>query len=303
MYTVTLTVTDEKGLTGTASKMVEIINLPPVAMIAPPVVTHLDVSVDSAGSYDPDGYIASYAWDFGDGATASTALASHTYLTKGIKTITLTVTDEKGLTGTASVQVTLIDDPPVAAFSWSADGALLSVDATGSSDDYGIVSWSWDWGDGTTGTGMTATHTYGPSALAPSVDKARQPPPMPYPVFGYVYDTDGMTPLDGVAVHITDSLSGLVYDLVTENGGFWQIDIGATGFYEGTTVNATATLGTTLIGWNEGVAHAVSGYLWLDITLHPSGPVVTPHDYTVKLTVADALGQTATISKIVTVYW
>jgi PKD repeat protein len=300
-YTVTLTVTDDKGLIGVAVASVEIINLAPVSTIAPPVVTHLDVSVDSAGSYDPDGWIASYSWDFGDGTILTGALASHTYLTKGIKTITLTVTDNMGLTGTASVQVTLVDDPPVASFTVSVVDDTVYVDASGSSDDYEIVDYSWNWGDGTTGSGMTASHKYGTTVMS-SVDKARQPPPFPYPVFGYVYDVDGVTPVDGAAVHVTDSLSGLVYDLVTEYGGFWQIDIGEKGFYDGTTVNVTVTFGT-LIGWNEQIAWQSAYFLQMDVVLHSAGPVVEPHDVTITLTVMDALGQTGTMQVIATVYW
>src|SRR5699024_1480252 len=41
--------------------------------------TQLECSFDGAGSQDPDGSIASYEWDFGDGDTASGASVEHTY--------------------------------------------------------------------------------------------------------------------------------------------------------------------------------------------------------------------------------
>ena len=39
-------------------------------------------------------------------------------------------------------------------------GTAVDFDASGSSDDIGIVSYEWDFGDGTTGKGMLITHTY-----------------------------------------------------------------------------------------------------------------------------------------------
>ncbi|MFF5230826.1 ThuA domain-containing protein [Dactylosporangium sp. NPDC000521] len=46
-----------------------------------------------------------YAWDFGDGGTATTANASHTYTAPGTFTATLTVTDARGAKGYKSVTV------------------------------------------------------------------------------------------------------------------------------------------------------------------------------------------------------
>ena len=63
----------------------------------------LDVSVDASASSDSDGSISSYSWDWGDGSAASSgATASHTYQTGGDFTITLTVTDNGGATGSTT---------------------------------------------------------------------------------------------------------------------------------------------------------------------------------------------------------
>ena len=43
----------------------------------------LAVAFDASGSSDAEGPLASYAWDFGDGTTASSATAGHTYTTRG----------------------------------------------------------------------------------------------------------------------------------------------------------------------------------------------------------------------------
>jgi PKD repeat protein len=58
-------------------------------------------------STDSDGTIASRAWNFGDGGTATTANPSHTYAAAGTYTVAETVTDNGGLTNTKSVSVTV----------------------------------------------------------------------------------------------------------------------------------------------------------------------------------------------------
>ncbi len=65
----------------------------------------LVVSFDGSKSVDPDGTIASYTWDFGDGETATGSSTTHTYQFAGKFAAKLTVTDDKGNKGVASVTV------------------------------------------------------------------------------------------------------------------------------------------------------------------------------------------------------
>ncbi len=82
---------------------------PTAVLTAAPIsgTVPLTVSFDGAGSFDPDGSIASYSWTFGDGGSQTGgATAARTYGTPGTYTATLTVTDLAGLSGTTTVTIT-----------------------------------------------------------------------------------------------------------------------------------------------------------------------------------------------------
>ena len=84
-------------------------NAPPVAVAtATPTsgVAPLSVAFDGSTSSDPDGSIVSYAWTFGDGASAAGATAGHTYGVAGSYTAKLTVTDNRGASSSATVGIT-----------------------------------------------------------------------------------------------------------------------------------------------------------------------------------------------------
>ncbi len=94
---------------------VYVVNLSPVASFtALPALgtTPLDVSFDATGSSDPDGTIASYLWNFGDGQTGSASifpfLHQFTVQSDAVTfTVVLTVTDDDGATDTAVQNVTV----------------------------------------------------------------------------------------------------------------------------------------------------------------------------------------------------
>ena len=72
----------------------------------------LTVNFSSAGSSDPDGSAITYLWNFGDGTTSTSANPSKTYTTAGNRTVTLTVTDPQGATGTANVAISVGNTAP-----------------------------------------------------------------------------------------------------------------------------------------------------------------------------------------------
>ncbi|MGH8775335.1 MAG: PKD domain-containing protein [Jiangellaceae bacterium] len=119
-------------------------------------------SFDGSGSSDPDGTITSHAWTFGDSATGSGVTVSHTYAPDQVYTVTLTVTDNSGKEASTSQQVVVGNPPPVAEFTHSCSSPTTCVfDASGSFDPGGSIStYAWTFGDGTTGTGQAITHRY-----------------------------------------------------------------------------------------------------------------------------------------------
>ena len=53
-----------------------------------------------------------------------------------------------------------VDNPPTASFTFDCNALTCDFDASASTDDNGITSYSWDFGDGNSGSGVTPQHTY-----------------------------------------------------------------------------------------------------------------------------------------------
>jgi PKD repeat protein len=203
--------------------------------------------------------------------------ATHTYAVSGNYLIGLTVLDNSGMTGSVSPLVNVViqapDNPPVAAFTptTTAGSLTVSVDASASTDDNGIVGYSWIWGDLTAaGSGVTATHTYALSGT--------------YTITLTVTDTIGQT--DSVSHDVTVSnLAPPVasFTALPSSGGVATVD-----------ASASTGTGTLTYAWNFGDSITSTGMTHVH-TYTSSGT------YTITLTVKDSTGQSSSTTRSVTV--
>ncbi len=234
-YTVTLVVTDNKGATGTATAVVAPIDPPnqlPVAAFTS-TATNLSVAFDGTSSSDPDGSIASYAWDFGDSSTTGTgASPNHTYASAGTYSVTLTVTDNKGGTNATNQTVTVskANNPPTAAFTSTPSNLVVAFNGSTSTDSDGtIATYAWAFGDSTTGTGATPSHTYSAAGT--------------YPITLTVTDDKGATGTASGSVTVTAAVTVLAADAFgrtvanglgsADTGGVWTVSGTASNFAVG----------------------------------------------------------------------
>jgi len=171
-YVAVLTVLDEQGASSTAELeiSVAVANAAPIVSFSHAPTTPIPgevVRFDATATYDPDGAVTSYAWDFADGGTADGMTAEHVFATPGTYTVTLIACDNQGHSARNSYEITVprVGTPPVAVLSVSpaspAAGDPVRVDASGSHDPDGVLrEYVWEFGDGTSASGATALHAY-----------------------------------------------------------------------------------------------------------------------------------------------
>jgi subtilisin family serine protease len=170
-YAVTLKVTDGSGQTNSLTKSVVVPtatvgNQSPTAAISSPsngliAMQGASILFVGAGTDPEEGALAgsSLTWTSSrDGQIGTGTSFSTSTLSAGSHLITLTSTDAQGLTGTSTLSITIraiVNQAPVASFTWSCTGFVLHqcrVNASASTDDFAVVSYSWDWGNGSSET-------------------------------------------------------------------------------------------------------------------------------------------------------
>ena len=166
-YTVTLNVTDSDDPAHIDSQSYDVtVYANPTAAFSSNVTSccaPLSVKfTDESTKGDND--IASWYWQFGDGATSTIQNPTHTYAA-GTYNVSLTVTDEHGCSDTETKEACITSNlGPTAALSASPTSghAPLEVDFTDNSmaGDNPIVDWYWEFGDGATSTQQNPSHTY-----------------------------------------------------------------------------------------------------------------------------------------------
>jgi PKD repeat protein len=166
-YTVTLLVTDDDGLTDTVLANITVVNQSPIALFsesATTLFTEEIIFLNASQSYDPDGTISTYFWDFGDGKNNTGIFVNHTYLDDGVYVVSLTVTDDDGAINATSALKTILNRPPYASIEASTTAIIdeqILFNASASSDQDGsIENYYWDFGNGENATGITANYAY-----------------------------------------------------------------------------------------------------------------------------------------------
>lgn len=129
---------------GFSTRMVKIMaaevrdKIPPVALFtvsSKSVLTAVVIHFNASASYDPNGDIVSYFWDFEDGTNATGVLVDHAYTSPGTYNVTLTVKDAANNTDTHTITITVLS--PLEVFPWWIVGvvALIGIGVAG------IVLW------------------------------------------------------------------------------------------------------------------------------------------------------------------
>lgn len=169
-FNVRLTVTDDLGNSTSVSKAVPVGGSTPTAAFtfSPSAPRRGQaVSFDASTSRAASGRaIATYAWNFDDGAIAFGVTTQHAFNTNGTFQVRLTVTDDIGQTSSVTQAVTVSDANPTAAFIFSPSAPvtneLVSFDASASAPSPGrtINTYQWNFDDGSIATGRTVQHPF-----------------------------------------------------------------------------------------------------------------------------------------------
>ena len=170
-----------------------------------------NIAFDGTDSFDADGEIVDYEWDFGDGDFAVGSMTEHAYENNGIYTVTLTVTDNDGLEDSTNVFIAATSNCKVPVADAGPDmevgvGQVVGFDGSESDDDGEIIDYEWDFGDGTSGSGQKTVHTY--NALGS------------YTVTLTVTDNEGFTDSDTALVNVVVLDAPVAVINVNSNNGF-----------------------------------------------------------------------------------
>jgi PKD repeat protein len=217
-YNVLLEVHDNYGAWSSINLYVTVRDWTPVSPVAviayepsQPIVGEM-VMFDGNYSVDPDGYLTTYIWQFGDGDVGFGMQAMHVYEHPGIYSVSLSVIDDTGMSDETTTTIRVVSSPN-AAFEYSPvvpmAGQPTNFYAWGSSDESGIVEYIWSFGDDTYASGWGATHVFATRGN--------------YSVTLTVRNADGVEASYSEVVIVTSAQSSTIAD-ASDQGGMERLD-------------------------------------------------------------------------------
>jgi len=283
---------------GKATKTIQLQDRLPTAIFSftsGTILTAVSVSFDGTASFDPDGTIVGYAWDFGDGSTGSGAAPSHSYSVAGIYTARLNVTDNSGSTSVSIQAVTITDRPPVVTITTSsttpAPGQAVIVTISASDSDGTIATTTVNWGDG-----IVDTISGPPSTDSHSYSLANGIPSATYTITVTVHDNSGSTSSATPSITVTDQPPVITWTPPSASGTSGQA---VTVTFSSSDPDGTVT-GVT-VNWGDGKVDTIAPGTTTDshtYSLASSSPSAT---YTVTITAVDNNGSTKTATSTIAI--
>ena len=165
-YTVTLTATEDEGEATETSTQTVIVYASPVASFTTGTAGSQCLTGNSY-SFTNTSSISSgtltYSWDFGDGSTATSQDATHSYTAAGTYTVKLTATSANNCVHSTTATVTVYPKPTVAFTINTAEQCLTNNKFTFSNTSAissGSITYAWNFGDGSTLTSQNPEHQY-----------------------------------------------------------------------------------------------------------------------------------------------
>jgi|GEM_PF-5152911 len=215
-----------------------------------------------------------YSWDFGDGATSAEQNPSHLFETAGDYEVKLTVGDSNS-TANGKISISASQSTPLAITASAAPttgNSPLTVSFTSSATGNSPFNYEWDFGDGNSASTQNAQHTYSSLGKFFAVLK--------------VTDSLGASKEKRIEINVADDTTPIVEINADKTSGNAPL---------------TVHLSADITSGNEPFS-----YLWeitgkTFTTENVTATFVDSQSYTVKLTVKDADGDSASSSTQITV--
>ncbi len=167
---------------------------------------------NASASYDTNGTITDYAWNFSGTGLSNNSIGTHVFTNAGNYNVTLTITDNGTLTDDDTITVQVLNNTGINPVADAGIDQMIPVnsivtfDGTGSTDNIGIYNYSWNIvGGANIGTGATPTYNFTTPGL--------------YTIRLTVMDREGLTDTDDMTVAVYNN-SATQPDIAVNNNGF-----------------------------------------------------------------------------------